>query len=86
MTPVSHTGGPPGRVTGGGTVRSLTPTEATQPMKEATFDVAAAQIDDRDSDDPEFEVDEELSSTNTDFGGRDPAEDPVAEPVQGVRY
>lgn len=28
-------------------------------------------LDDRDSEDPEFRVDEDLSSTNTDFGGFD---------------
>jgi hypothetical protein len=33
----------------------------------------AAVIDDRDDDHFEFEVQEELSCTNTDFGGADPA-------------
>jgi hypothetical protein len=31
-------------------------------------------IDDRDEDDPDFEIKPILSSSNTDFGGKDPAE------------
>lgn len=30
-------------------------------------------IDDRDAEPTDFRVNEELSSTNTDFGGKDPA-------------
>lgn len=30
-------------------------------------------LDDRDEREPEFTVDERLSSSNTDFGGKDPA-------------
>lgn len=32
-------------------------------------------LDDRDEVEPDFEVDPYLSCSNTDFGGRDPAED-----------
>lgn len=30
-------------------------------------------LDDRDSEEPDFRVEEELSCSNTDFGGKDPA-------------
>jgi hypothetical protein len=33
----------------------------------------AKPIDDRDEEDPAFSVQDEFSSTNTDFGGPDPA-------------
>lgn len=35
--------------------------------------VPGEPLDDRDLQPSEFQVDEELSSTNTDFGGKDPA-------------
>lgn len=39
-------------------------------------------LDDRDEEDPEYEIDPEFSCTNTDFGGDDPAkEDIAAEPT-----
>jgi hypothetical protein len=52
-------------------------------MKESQrFDTAEA-LDDRDSDDPDFEVDDYFSCTNTDFGGRDPSMDD-SPPKRGV--
>ncbi len=46
----------------------------TELQKEDQFVAAPGEvIDDRDAEPCEFRVNEELSSTNTDFGGRDPA-------------
>jgi hypothetical protein len=59
-------------------------------MKETMRFVDGEALDDRDSDDPDFEVDEYFSCTNTDFGGDDPSE--VAEETRrgvqerGLRY
>jgi hypothetical protein len=33
-------------------------------------------LDNRDSEDPEFEVNTKLSCSNTNFGGKDPADEP----------
>lgn len=33
----------------------------------------ASPLDDRDDEEPEYEVDPAFSCTNTDFGGKDPA-------------
>lgn len=35
----------------------------------------ASPLDDRDEEEPEYEVDPRLSCCNTDFGGKDPAID-----------
>lgn len=40
-------------------------------------------MDDRDEDNPDFEVDPEFSCTNTDFGGVDPAEEGPG-PIQEI--
>jgi hypothetical protein len=42
-------------------------------MKETKRFETTEALDDRDSDDPDFEVDDYFSCTNTDFGGRDPS-------------
>lgn len=44
-------------------------------MQTEFITTTAAVMDDRDEEEPEFEVDSRLSSTNTDFGGADPAVD-----------
>jgi hypothetical protein len=43
-------------------------------MSDLTEDVTiASPLDDRDSEEPEYEVDPAFSCTNTNFGGEDPA-------------
>jgi len=45
-----------------------------QPVMDERVVAPGEPLDDRDSDQPEFEVDSEFSSTNTNYGGEDPAQ------------
>jgi hypothetical protein len=54
--------------------------------REIQMEDASRIIDDRDESDPDFEVQKELSCTNTDFGGNDPAAEPTFEVEVGGRF
>lgn len=58
-------------------LRPDTLTDEVEPNDERKADesvIAPTEpLDDRDEREPEFTVDERLSSSNTDFGGTDPA-------------
>jgi hypothetical protein len=55
--------------------------------REIEMEDASRIIDDRDEANPDFEVQKELSCTNTGFGGKDPASEPGFEAEVGsTRY